>query len=80
MVDDMTEEIKTITNDLSEIASIHDDAKCVTIHIVGANGITKIEAYKEPWGESNTTYLAIIKGDYIFERIPAMGLRITYKS
>lgn len=68
-----------IFNDTREIHSIHDDAAAITWHIVGTNGVTKIEAYKEYGSLDFTPYLAIWKGDFLAERRPAIGLRINYK-
>lgn len=65
-------------DDDREIESVHDDSAAITWHILGANGITKIQAYKEQGSLDFIPYLAIWKGDELVERRPAIGLRIMY--
>lgn len=76
----MSQEGNVIFNDSREIKSIHNDSACITLHIVGVLGVTKIEAYKEYGYLDFVPYLAIWKGDFLAERCPAIGLRITYDS
>ena len=71
--------LKNILEDTRKIESIHDDAAGITWHIVGGE-VTKIEAYGEPGEYCLIPYLAIWKGDFLYERRPALGLRINYKS
>ncbi len=70
--------VKTISEDDRPIKSVHNCNEKVTLHVVGSNGITRIEPYLEAGEYSNITYLAIFKGGDICERIPALPLTINY--
>lgn len=45
---------------------------------VGELGVTKIEAYGEPGPHCNLPWIAIYKGDHLWQRIDASGTRIVY--
>ena len=71
--------MKVIFDDDREIESIHDDSAGITWCIVGVNDITKIEVYKEHGEYGYVPYFAIWKGDFLYQRRPALGLRVDYK-
>jgi len=71
--------ITTIVNDKREILQLACDIAQVDIASVGRNGVTKIVAYEEPGQMAMIPYLAIYKGNFLVERIPAYQVRIIYK-
>jgi len=75
--------IKPIIEDEREILLIHfddDEGSCFSTGDCGsALGITKIVAYGEPAEYCLVPWLAIYKGEEIWQRLPAGRVRIVYK-
>ena len=46
---------------------------------VGLNGITKISPYEENGQMACVTWLAIYKGEFLWQRVDSVGLSIQYK-
>jgi len=66
-------------DDPREIEMVSNDDACINLYMLGQRGVTRIEVYKESGPMSYLPYIAIWKGDFLYERLPAIGLRITYR-
>lgn len=72
-------DLKTIQEDTREILGLYfDDAEGGQLE-KGRMGITEIKAYGEPAEFCNVPWLAIMRGNEIWQRIPAGRVRIVYK-
>ena len=67
-------------DDEREIDQINDYQKQFTIARVGIDGVTKIVCYPEKGSLDFFPYLAIYKGDFLYQRVAAIGISVIYKS
>ena len=65
-------------DDDREITQYNNDIAQETV-MVGRNGITKIEVYKEHGNGDFIPYLAVFNSEGLFMRTPAIGKEILYK-
>jgi len=68
-----------IFDDTRKISAIHFDDVEGSSFTVGTFGITAIVAYRENGEMDNVPWLAIYKGDDIYQRLPANRVRIVYE-
>lgn len=71
--------MKTLIDDEREIKCIEYDDEYGSFYKVGTTGITKIEAYKEIYGEGWICYFNVWKGEEILARVPAWKVSVYYK-
>ena len=69
---------KTMYDDERKIIQYNDNIAQQSI-VVGIDGITKIEVYKEHGSGDFIPYLAIWKGGYLYMRTPGTDKEIIYE-
>lgn len=75
---DAAMKIKTIVEDTRPIKYLSDDENQFDIFCVGREGVTKIVPYHENGQMAPVVWFAIYKEDFLWQRIPAARLRVTY--
>ena len=64
---------------IPEIECVNCDTIAMTMCRVGTNGVTRIELYNENGQMSYVPWIAVYKGDFLWQRFDAAGMRIYYK-
>jgi len=72
--------METIIEDQREIGGVYFDDEEGSRFQVGENGVTSIKAYGENAEYCLVPWLAIYRGEEIWQRLPAGRVRIYYKS
>ena len=68
-----------LSEDKREIKYISCDVAQFDIATVGRDGVTKIVAYDEGGQCGCVPWLAVYKGDFLWMRLSAANVRVTYK-
>lgn len=71
--------ILTIAEDKRPIAGLSNDNAGADVAWVGQNGVTEIVPYQESGEYAKVAFFAVKKGDFIFRRVPALQVTVTYQ-